>query len=229
MQSEQINELVKALVKVQSRLQAVEKDAENPHFRSKYSTLSASWDACRELLSENGLAVIQTTEVEPSPVLVTTLFHVSGQWIRGEYPLNPVKNDPQSLAGAVSYSRRYSLQAIVGLSSKDDDGEDAMNRDNKDKGKESLKPGVHGNKILTNVALEDYRIPFGTNKDKSLWDVPVGDLLRLCDWLEKKAKSEKKPVSGAGKEYIERVEEFIKQNGKQQDIESDPFPFENQH
>lgn len=122
MQSESIALLTKAVVKVQSQLHGVAKDAENPYFKSKYATLDACWDAVRPLLAENGLAVIQTTEtVENGAVLVTRLFHESGEWVRGDCPLNPVKNDPQGLGSAQTYARRYGLQAIIGITTGDDD------------------------------------------------------------------------------------------------------------
>lgn len=123
MQSESIALLTKAVVKVQSQLTGVSKDATNPFFNSKYATLDACWDVIRPLLAENGLAIIQTTEmVENGAVLVTRLCHESGEWVRGDYPLNPVKNDPQGLGSSTTYARRYSLQAIIGLTPADDDG-----------------------------------------------------------------------------------------------------------
>lgn len=122
MKSDEINELAAALVKVQSELRGVAKEAENPFFKSKYVTLDGTWDAVRPHLADNGLAVVQTTEVVgQGAVLVTMLVHTSGQWIRGDYPLNPVKTDPQGLGSAVTYARRYALQAILGVTAGDDD------------------------------------------------------------------------------------------------------------
>lgn len=126
-QSQSIAELAKALVKVQSELKAAKKDSENPFFRSHYADLNAVWEVCRGPLTKNGFAVVQAGDGD---CLVTTLIHTSGEWIRGKMKLTPVKqNDPQAQGSALTYLRRYSLAAIVGIvADEDDDGEGAMGR-----------------------------------------------------------------------------------------------------
>lgn len=122
-QSQEINELAKALAQAQSAMEGAKKDAKNPFFNSSYATLSSVWDSCREQLTKNGLSVIQVTEVQNEKLyLITTLAHLSGQWVQGIYPVDPVKKDPQGYGSALSYSRRYALMAMVGLSQEDDDG-----------------------------------------------------------------------------------------------------------
>lgn len=128
--STQINELVTALAKAQGRIQPAIKDKKNPHFKSSYADLSSVWDACRSALSENGLAVIQTVEThDKEPVLITTLAHSSGQWMRSEMPIITQKMDPQGIGSALTYYRRYSLASIVGVAPEDDDAEGAQRRE----------------------------------------------------------------------------------------------------
>ncbi len=129
-QSEQINELASALIKVQANLKPAHKDSENPFFKSSYASLTSVWEACRKLLTDNNLAVVQTTSAQDadSVTVQTTLVHSSGQWIRGELRMRPQKNDPQGIGSAISYSRRYSLAAMVGVCPEDDDAEGAMDR-----------------------------------------------------------------------------------------------------
>lgn len=124
MKSEQLDKLAIALNKAQGQLKAAVKDKENPFFHSKYATLGSVWDACREALLANGFSVIQHgTDVDGKPVLTTTLLHASGQWISGDYLLNPIKNDPQAVGSAWTYARRYGLAAMVGVvTDEDDDG-----------------------------------------------------------------------------------------------------------
>lgn len=128
--SPQINELAKALVQVQAVLKPAIKDSANPFFKSKYADLSSVWDAARAPLTQNGLAVIQTTNGDdPDTVtIVTTLVHTSGQWIQGSLRMKPAKNDPQGVGSAITYARRYALAAIVGICPEDDDGEASMDR-----------------------------------------------------------------------------------------------------
>lgn len=133
--SDSINELAGALAQAQGEIETAKKDRMNTFFSAKYATLSASWDACRAALSKNGIAVIQCPidgADETRIGLVTTVVHKSGQWMRSEIsaPVMPQvtktdpvgKRTPQSVGSAITYLRRYALQAMVGVSSDDDDG-----------------------------------------------------------------------------------------------------------
>lgn len=131
LQSENINELIGALAKAQGKIITAKKDKKNPFFKSSYADLSSIWDACRAVLSENGLAVVQTVQsIENKMELVTILAHASGQWIRSQMPVVLAKSDPQSIGSALTYYRRYALAAIVGVAAadEDDDGNTASER-----------------------------------------------------------------------------------------------------
>jgi hypothetical protein len=132
MQSSDIKELAAALVKVQAVMEPVKRTCENPDFRSEYADLAAIWQATRKHLADNGLCVVQAGDVTPagSPVLVTTLAHISGQWISGTMPLVATNlDDPQKLVAAITYIRRAALSAIIGAcqEGEDDDGNKAGN------------------------------------------------------------------------------------------------------
>jgi hypothetical protein len=131
-QSEVINELAAALSKAQGEMQAAVKDKINPFFKSSYADLGSVWDAARPVLSKYGLCIMQTTELAADRnqvIMVTTLAHTSGQWMKSYLPLNPAKNDSQGMGAAITYLRRYSLSAIVGVvCDEDDDGETAVGR-----------------------------------------------------------------------------------------------------
>ena len=129
MQSESIAALAAALSKAQADITGALKDSSNPFFKSKYADLASCWDACRKQLAANNLAVIQTTEVtEGGTVLVTTLAHSSGEWMRGTLPVVTKDNGPQAQGSGITYARRYALAAIVGLAQIDDDAEAAQAR-----------------------------------------------------------------------------------------------------
>lgn len=129
MQSEQINELAAALSKAQASITGALKDSANPFFKSKYADLAACWDACRKQLTDNGLSVIQTTDIVADTVVVrTTLAHSSGQWISGILPVKAKDDGPQAQGSGITYARRYALAAIVGLAQIDDDAEAAQGR-----------------------------------------------------------------------------------------------------
>ena len=127
-QSDTIGALAAALAKAQGSLNAALKDSKNPHLKNKYADLASIWNAAREPLAANELAVIQTTERdEGGQYLVTTLAHSSGEWIRGHLSIgtdgaNKGVNLNQALGSSISYMRRYALAAIVGVIQDDDDG-----------------------------------------------------------------------------------------------------------
>jgi hypothetical protein len=125
-QSLELGELAKALVQAQSEMENVKKGAENPFFKSKYADLASVREASIDILNKHGLCIIQTMGNGDGKVkVITTLLHSSGQFIRGELGMVPAKNDPQAIGSVISYFRRYSWQAIIGLSAEDDDANSA--------------------------------------------------------------------------------------------------------
>lgn len=124
--SDSIKELATALNKAQAMFKSAVKDSANPFFKSKYADLSSVWEAVREGLQKHGLSVAQTMDFEGAEnFLVTTLMHTSGEWIQGRARLKPVKDSPQDWGSAITYFRRYSLAAILGVVQDDDDANKA--------------------------------------------------------------------------------------------------------
>ena len=123
-----INELATALAKAQATVEGASKDATNPHFKSRYSDLSACWAACRKALSDNGLAIIQIPSTKGNLVTVKTILtHSSGQFIQGELSVENqnMKNEAQGIGSCITYLRRYALCSFVGISPEEDDAESA--------------------------------------------------------------------------------------------------------
>jgi len=130
LQSEQINELMGALAKAQGEMSHAVKDSTNPHFKSRYADLASVWQACRDPLAKNGLAVTQTLDFAGErQVLVTTLGHSSGQWLKSMMALPIQKPGAQELGSCLSYCRRYALASMVGVYQDDDDAEVATKRE----------------------------------------------------------------------------------------------------
>lgn len=121
--SETIGQLALALSKAQGQMKFAAKDANNPFFKSKYADLASVIEAIKVPLSANGIAFVQATDFEDQAVIVeTVLMHESGEWISGKLRMQPTKNDPQGVGSAVTYAKRYGLQALAGVPSDDDDG-----------------------------------------------------------------------------------------------------------
>lgn len=123
--SESIKELTAALVKFQGEVSNPKNSTENPLFKTKYAPLSDILTLVRPLLAKYGLSVIQIPSGDGEKITITTiLLHESGEWIESEpLVIRPEKNKPQSIGSAVSYGRRYSISAMLNISSEGtDDG-----------------------------------------------------------------------------------------------------------
>ena len=123
-QSDSITNLAIALSIVQGKLTYAVKDSNNPFFKSKYADLESVWDACRSLLAENGLAVMQFPGefVDGTMSLNTVLTHSSGEYMSYLMSVPVTKPDAQGAGSALTYMRRYALAAVVGVVQADDDG-----------------------------------------------------------------------------------------------------------
>lgn len=125
-----LDKLFAALAKAQGQIEGASKDKVNPHFKSRYADLASIWDACRKALSDNGLAVIQFPVSDGDLVGVRTILgHSSGQSVESVAWTMPQAKGPQALGSCVTYLRRYSLAAAVGVApDEDDDGNGATGR-----------------------------------------------------------------------------------------------------
>ena len=131
--SDTIAKLAVALCKAQKEIKGAVKDSKNPFFKSDYADLSSVWDAIRVPLTSNGLSVTQLMDIAPDGVIIeTVLLHESGEHISGKLFMKPVKNDPQGIGSAITYGRRYGLQAIAGVCPEDDDGNKASGNKGED-------------------------------------------------------------------------------------------------
>lgn len=121
--SESITELAIALNLAQAKMGAAKKNAANPFFKSTYSNLEEVIACVKQPFAENGLSFVQLpVSNEDRAGVETIIIHNSGQWLSGSFMLKCSKLDPQGMASAISYARRYGLQSAVGLPSSDDDG-----------------------------------------------------------------------------------------------------------
>jgi hypothetical protein len=125
--SESIKEIACALSKAQGSMMGAKKGAANPFFKSKYSDLGMVIEAISQPFFENGLSFVQCPGFEENRITVTTrLMHDSGEWIESTLSLPPTKPDAQGVGSAVTYGKRYGLQAMAGVPSVDDDGQMAV-------------------------------------------------------------------------------------------------------
>ena len=127
--TQSLDKISAALLKAQVKIQHAVKDAKNPFFKSSYADLNSVIESCKQHLNDEGIVVLQPMLSDgANDYLETTLLHAeSGQFIVSKMRLLPPKN-MQDYGSAISYARRYSLQALVFVGAEDDDGERTMER-----------------------------------------------------------------------------------------------------
>lgn len=139
--SESIVNISAALHACQGEMGGVVKNSANPFFKSSYADLTAVLQAAKPIWHKHGITVIQHPHSSERGVGVSTLMlHTSGEFIEHEYTLPLVKADPQAAGSAITYARRYSLQALALIPTVDDDAEAAMLREQRDE---------YGRKVMT--------------------------------------------------------------------------------
>lgn len=130
-----IGKLAEALAKAQAEIVDAPRDRENPFFKSKYATLSSVWNVIRGPFTKNGLAVVQCPSTKTLEggrlvvVLTTRLLHSSGEEVATTLEAPVAKADVQGIGSAITYLRRYSLQALGGVAADDDDDGNAASRE----------------------------------------------------------------------------------------------------
>ena len=123
--SDSLAELAPALAKAQAEFSTPKrtKEAMVTATRSyKYADLQDVLNSVREPLAKHGLSITQMTQEYAGQLeLVTLLLHSSGQWLRSVYPVKARVEKPQEFGSAMTYARRYTLSALLGIASEDDD------------------------------------------------------------------------------------------------------------
>lgn len=209
--SEQVNELFSALSKAQGEFKAIPFDKVNPHYKSKYASLSATLDSVRPHLKNNGLSVIQSVGSDENGYhLCTRLVHSSGQFIASTLKLMVGRNDMQGLGSAITYAKRYALQAMLGIAGdEDDDGNaaaDSVKKNQSSQKNEQQRPKTEPKDVVLKVGSK--------NDGKKLGELDAQTLDALLKWCKSKMNENPKPknikyiqfIYGSAKKVMEGIE-----------------------
>lgn len=115
------------LAKAQGEIDLAITDKFNPAFKYKYADLASIWEACRQPLTKYGINVTQWPIHSDNGrcILLTRIAH-GGQWMKATWSVPVTKQDAQGYGSALTYLKRYSLSAVLGISKgegeADDDG-----------------------------------------------------------------------------------------------------------
>lgn len=115
-----------AFVAAWSEIQTLAHDANNPHFKNKYTSYDRIMQAIRPVMSRHDLCVIQPPFVvdDTNKAGINTIVrHKLGATLDLGCIAVPSKkdNDPQAFGSAMTYAKRYSLCAALGIPTGDDD------------------------------------------------------------------------------------------------------------
>lgn len=120
--SDEIDKISEAFAIAQGEFKPIEKNKENPHFKSKFADLSSILLATREALSKNGLSITQSPTFQDNRInVISRLLHKSGQWVETNLSIKPIQDTAQAIGSAVTYGRRYGISALLGVCADDDD------------------------------------------------------------------------------------------------------------
>ncbi len=128
MKSESIKEITAALAKAQlaflpiKKIEKVDYMTTKGRIRYSYAPLSEVIEATRKALSDNGLAITQSTILRDGGIILETLLsHSSGEWRSGELYVGKQDQSPKDFGSVLTYMRRYGMSAILNVASEDDD------------------------------------------------------------------------------------------------------------
>ena len=121
--SDSIKNIAIAMCKAQGEMGGANRGANNPFFKSKYADFGAVIEVVKEPFANNGLSYVQFPINDGDKIgIETILMHESGEWLSGSFTVKATKQDAQGAGSVITYCKRYSLQAVAGIPSEDDDG-----------------------------------------------------------------------------------------------------------
>jgi len=111
------------LLEFQKKGVKVERDASNPFFKSRYTSLNEVLEKVKKPLNDAGIVIVQSAKVDG---IETRLIDTEDDSEVSSFIPFVAATDMQKLGGAISYARRYALIALLCLEDSDMDGEDAI-------------------------------------------------------------------------------------------------------
>jgi hypothetical protein len=106
------------IFRIQNELEAIIKDAKNPYFQSNYADINAMLEQLQPLLNKYKVAIEQPMRDGKVFTILTCVD--TGDSKTSSLELQPM-SDPQKLGSVITYYRRYTLQGLLGIRTKDDD------------------------------------------------------------------------------------------------------------
>lgn len=201
--SEQSDKMLPALFTARKTIKKAAKNAENPDVGSVYADFNACMDAVEAPLMEQSIMVefFPRSHVKDGILeVMCQITHESGQFRRAVLACSTAM-DPQSVGSATTYLKRYTLSALTGLKTEDDDGNTATRntkgRVGVDHGKASGKAKTEDKAYTPRPATESqqkYLKELAAEKGAEIPDGVLGDSKKASAFIDE-LKGMKNPVS----------------------------------
>lgn len=124
--------LAQIIAEIQDEVGNIKKDSKNPHFKNTYASYEQVLEVLNPILRKHNLVIyhgfgepIFENQIAVTTELVNTIKN-KGLTTTLYIPVS--KLDPQMAGSAITYAKRYSILAMLGLGTEDDDGESAVAR-----------------------------------------------------------------------------------------------------
>lgn len=116
-----------ALFKLHGDIESIKKDESNPFYKSKYVPLPTMLRTLKPVFQKNGFILNQpadiiNTQQGPRNAIASILVHVPTGLSENSKLMIDDEKDPQKLGAKITYFRRFTLSALLGLEEVDDDG-----------------------------------------------------------------------------------------------------------
>lgn len=198
---EETKPIYAALAAAQSEFKTVVKNQTNPAFKSKYADLQAIFDAVRPALNAHGIFLTQKVTTEGTKISIETiLLHESGESLSsGVLTVDGAGGQGpkgiQALGSAITYARRYSVSAFLGITADDDDDGNAsvehqtqkpkfyITEEMLNKAKAVAANGVDAYKAYYEKQSEDFRREFAAGgwHNECFKDAHMADVLKEAE------------------------------------------------
>ena len=227
-----LSELYIALGKVHDETKDIVADDFNPHFKSKFASLSAHLSYLKPIFSKHGLVVIQlpTSEYHDNGIGIKTIIaHKNGTSIESSCIVPVGEQATGQQAGAIlTYLRRYCLASIGGLATADDDAEVDRVIKTASAPAPVKKASAPASAPAAGVSVDfDLPVPFGKNKGTTLNNLPMADLDYWANKWEPKPWEKTGKVGPKDLSLKKSAQALwaLKQDGEQETESQDEVPF----
>lgn len=193
-----------------------------------YTDLNGIFEAARKVFKENGISVIQNSYTESTErgllACVETMFlHSSGEWVKS-LPLKfPAATGMQDFGGQITYMKRYSLSAMLGIATEKDDDANGASGNTYDYSSRqqggSSQQSNHNNIPMPTNAQEAGAITltFGKHQGKTLKQIWREDMSYI-QWLANGDKTDAAIREGIGMMQVAAAQQEAQQKMQQQAV-----------